>query len=66
MRKKSYLMLRHVELKYFNIWSNMSDKMSYEGAYDIAPELKWTVRFCYDLTDAEYSWNLMQSYMGLI
>ena len=41
-------------LKSFNIWNNMLDKMSYEGAYNIAPEIKWTVRFCYVLTDAKY------------
>ena len=39
-------------------------KMSYEGACDIAPELK-VERFCYDLTDAEYSGNIMQSYVAL-
>ena len=44
----------------------MSDKMSYEEANDIASELKWTVRFCYDLTDAEYFGNIMQYYMALI
>ena len=54
MSKKSYPMLGHVELKSFNIWNNMSDKMSYEVAYDITPELKWTIRFCYDLTNAKY------------
>ena len=32
----------------------MSDKMSQEGAYDITPKLKWTIRFCYDLTGEEY------------
>ena len=32
----------------------MLDKMSYEGAYNIALELKWTVKFGYDLSDAEY------------
>ena len=52
LSKKLYLMSRHVELKSFNIWNNMSNKMSYEGAYDITPELKWIVKFCYDLTDA--------------
>ena len=30
-------MLEHVVLNYFNIWNNMSKKMSYEGAFDIAP-----------------------------
>ena len=44
----------------------MSYKMSYERAYDIAPELKWSVRFCYDLTDAKYYENIMQSYVALI
>ena len=37
LSKKSYLMLEHVVLKFFNIWNNMSKKMSYEGAFDIAP-----------------------------
>ena len=53
MSKQSYLMLGHVELKCFNIQNNMSDGMSYKGAYNIVHELKWTVRLCYDLTDAE-------------
>ena len=33
----------HVELKCFNIQSNMSDKMSYAGSFCIAPVLGWTV-----------------------
>ena len=32
----------------------MSNKMTYERAFNIAPELKWTIRFYYDLTDAKY------------
>ena len=28
----------HVELNCFNIWSNMSKKMSYAEPFDIAPE----------------------------
>ena len=48
LTKKSYFMLGHVRLKCFNIWNNMSYKMSYEGAYNITPMLKCVFPFVHN------------------
>ena len=37
----------------------MSYKMSYEGAFDIAPVLSWTAGLSEDLKDTEYPENIM-------
>ena len=36
----------HVKLKCFNIWSNMSDKISYARSYDITPKLTVHEKVC--------------------
>ena len=43
----------------------MSKKMSYAEPFDIASMLSWNVGFCYDSTDAEYSGNIMLSYVAM-